>query len=225
MYARGAMADDAEPSGGQPDEYERRYMEGDVAALRARQRMPRWVRGLTLAWLVAALVGNGYVLREFWRWRDQPGALGALALLAAVTALGVVLTLLGTLTDHCLRVALTPTHLRAHKGLRTQDIPLAAITAVDVGEARGREGPTLRGALMRREEILMMFGATKRLRVAWRDERGRARTTWVLFDEAPVFARRIEALLAGTSGVRVTVDDAEEAPEPAATVKNATKRR
>ena len=201
------MADDADPPGAPPDDYERRYMDGDVASLRARQRMPRWVHGLTLAWLVVALAGNGYVLLELWRWRDQPGAFGALLVLAAVTALGAASMLSGVLLGHCLRVTLTPTHLRAHRGLSTRDIPLAAITAVDVGEASGRGGPTLRGTLTRREEILMMFGATKRLRVAWRDERGRARTTWVLFDEAPAFARRIGALLAGTTGVRVSAGE------------------
>lgn len=221
------MADDAELSGGLPDDYERRYMEGDVASLRARQRVPGWVHGAMLLWLVAVLAGNGYLLLEFWRWRDQPGAMGALLLLAALTAIGVTSALSGTLLGLCLRVTLTPTHLRAHRGLVTCDIPLAAITAVDAGEARGGGGPTLLGALARREEVLAMIGATKRLRVAWRDPLGRARTTWVQFDEAPAFARRIEALLAGGTGVRVTPDEAvgEGAPAAAHGEEAAAKRR
>lgn len=220
------MADDPEPSGGPPDDYERRYMEGDVAVLRARQRMPRWGHALLAAMLTLGLAAGAPGLYNLWVSRADPWAWSAFVVFAALFASGVAVTAVMALADHCLRVALTPTHLLVHRGLVTEAIPLAAVTSVAADGARERRGgPTLLGALLRREVIFAMLGAKKQLRVAWRDARGRARTTWIQFDEAPAFARRIEARRAGPTGVRVTADGAEEVPEPAAAAKLAAKRR
>jgi len=208
------MADDAELTSAPPDEYERRYMDGDAAILRARQRMPRWSHALLLAILTLGLAAGAPGLYQLWSSRADPWAWTAFVFFAALFASGGAVTTVMALADHCLRVALTPTHLHVHRGLVTEAIPLAAVTSVAAEDARERRGgPTLVGALSRREAIFAMPGAARQLRVAWRDARGRARTTWVQFDEAPTFARRIGALLAGTTGVRVTAGgEAEEAP-------------
>jgi hypothetical protein len=152
----------------------------------------------------AAVIATN-TLRILWEHRDEPWAVTLLALFAAWIAVYTLFMLLGGLASHVLRVALTPTQLHVHHGVVAQVVPLEAVTAVTVDRARPR--PSLLGALLRRERVFTVAGGAATLRVAWRDARGRARTTWVQFDAAPAFARRIEALTQEGTGVRVAADD------------------
>ena len=151
------------------------------------------------------------VLAWLWESIHVPGFSTAFALLSAYLAVLVVFGLLAAIVDHVTRVVLTPSHLRVHRGLWEDDIQLGAIERVRV-EAVSPWLPqvSLLGALLRRERDYMAFGVREALRVEWRTDRGRRKTTWVRFDAAPAFLARIEGLRLGSSGVRVAPEDAAE---------------
>ncbi len=189
-----------------PDEYERRYMDGDRALLRARQRQSRWVPLTALAFMGVAVAVSLPSLLWMWAHRDLPGMALVLTVLASWFALNNVALLLSLLTDHITRVVLTATHLNVHRGLWIDEIPRANIVSVTVESSRWwRPQHTLKGALLRRERSYLTPGVTRALRVEWRDDRGRLRKTWVQFDDAPAFAQALGG--SATQGhVRVALD-------------------
>lgn len=209
------MADDLAATAGAPDEYERRYMEGDRALARARQRMPRWVPLSALAVVAAAFWTVSPTLAWLWRHRDLPGAALALAVVGGWFAVNSAALILALLVDHITRVVVTSTHLRVHRGLWTDDIALASVTAVAVESARWwRPRHTLLGALSRRERSYLTPGSQRALRVEWRDAKGRARKLWVQFDDASMIAERVASQMPARGGVRIeTVPDDDSAAD------------
>jgi hypothetical protein len=198
------MADESDLPLTTPDDYERRYMSADRALLRARQRQPRWVPATALAVMLAAMVISWPSLSFMWARRDVPGIALILAMMVAWFTVNNVALLFALLTDHITRVVLTPSHLLVHRGLWTDEIPLAEVTAAEVESAEWwRPKHTLKGALLRRERSYLTPGVGRALRLEWRDEKGRARKTWVQFNEAGAFASRIASLRGGSTGVRV----------------------
>ncbi len=200
------MAD--ETLAGAPDDYEQRYMDADRAVLRARQRQPRWVPAAALMVMAWALWLAHPTLAWMWAHRDAPGVGVALAVIAGWFAVNNLALLFALLTDHITRVVLTPTHLRVHRGLWADDIALDDLTAASVEEASWwRPKHSLRGAILRRERSYLTPGVNRALRLEWRDARGRARKTWVQFEDAPAFGHRL-AGGARATGVRVAPDEA-----------------
>lgn len=194
-----------------PDDYERRYMDGDRALLRARQRQARWVPGVVLAML--ALVMTHFALTLAWLWQRAATPL-ALAVFVASALYGlfvVATTLLAAVIDHVTRVTLTATHLRVHRGLWADDIPLSAVTRVTAESmSPWSSKATLLGVLLRRERDYASFGVREVLGVEWRDEKGRTRKTWARFEGAEAFRAQIEALRGGATGVRAAAAEAGE---------------
>jgi hypothetical protein len=206
------MADESEPLLSAPDDYEQRYMNAGGALLRVRQRQPRWVPATALAVMLGAMVLSWPSLAFMWSRRDVPGMALVLGVMVAWFAVNNVALLFALITDHITRVALTPSHLLVHRGLWTDEIPLAEVTSVEVEAAQWwRPKHTLKGALLRRERSYLTPGVERALRVEWRDAKGRARKTWVQFHEAHAFASRIASLRGGATGVRVEAAE-EEAP-------------
>ena len=199
------MADEHEPPTSPPDAYERQYMHGDRAVLRARQRQPRWVPATALAVMLLALAASWPSLAWMWAHRGAPGVTVMLLALGSWFAINNVALLLALLTDHITRMVLTPSHLHVHRGLWTDEIALESISAVSVESSRWwRPKHTLRGALLRRERSYLTPGVERALCLEWRDAKGRAKKTWIQFEAAGAFASRIEALTAKTTGVRVS---------------------
>jgi uncharacterized membrane protein len=193
------MADDAAP-----DEYERRYMDGDRAILRARQRQAAWVPALVLAMLLAVMAHFGFALAWLWQRAATPFAMAVFVASVFYGLFVVMTTLVAALIDHVTRITLTATHLRVHRGLWADDIPLAAITRVTAERmSPWTSKATLAGVILRRERDYASFGVREVLGVEWRDEKGRARKTWARFEGAETFRARIEALLGAPTGVRV----------------------
>ena len=205
-----------EPIARPPDEYERKYMDADRAVMVA------WVRQrLELRLGLTALVGGmaAVNLAQFleiaprlWALRHQaPLVVGAIFGMYSIFALLIMSYPISELIGAVTRVVLTPTHLRVHRGLGATDVPLGAITDVAV-ERTARWFPTLPalGGLLRRDVVYQSFRTKEALRVAWRDERGRARRVWVYLDQAEALRERIEALRGGATGVRVEAVEAEE---------------
>ncbi len=205
------MADETDAPLAPPDEYERRYMQGDRASLRSRQRQPRWVPALALAVMLSATALVWPSLAFLWARRDLPGmGLFVTGLIAWFAANNLAL-LFALLTDHITRVALTPSHLIVHRGLWTDEIPLSEVTAVEVESARWwQPRHTLKGALLRRERSYLTPGVDRALRVEWRDAKSRDRKVWVQFGDAAAFASRIGSMRGGATGVRVEPDHGSE---------------
>lgn len=204
MVRSAAMADvDA------PDDYERRFMDGDRALLRARQRQAAWVPGVVLALLLAVMANFAVTLAWLWQRAATPLALAVFVESALYGLFVVATTLLAAVIDHVTRVTLTATHLRVHRGLWADDIPLAAVTRVTAEEmSPWTSKATLAGVILRRERDYASFGVREVLAVEWRDERGRARKTWARFAGAEAFRARIEGLRGGATGVRVATEEA-----------------
>jgi hypothetical protein len=134
--------------------------------------------------------------------RDVPGRLRRLV---------VATTLLAAVIDHVTRVTLTATHLRVHRGLWADDIPLSAVTRVTAESmSPWSSKATLLGVLLRRERDYASFGVREVLGVEWRDEKGRTRKTWARFEGAEAFRAQIEALRGGATGVRAAAAEAGE---------------
>jgi hypothetical protein len=154
----------------------------------------------------------------------------ALRPIGLVMAAWMALQLLGSgfalLIDFVTRAVLTPTHLRVHRGLWTDDVPLSAITeAAVVDVSRWVPAVSIAGALLRRERDYLDWGDGGALRVSWRDEKGRARRIWVRLDEAELFLSRIESLREGdVTGVRAAADEALVDARDADVATNATTR-
>lgn len=209
MVRSAAMADvDA------PDDYERRFMDGDRALLRARQRQAAWVPGVVFTLLLAVMANFVVTLAWLWQRAVTPLALAVFVASALYGLFVVATTLLAAVIDHVTRVTLTATHLRVHRGLWADDIPLAAVTRVTAEEmSPWTSKATLAGVILRRERDYASFGVREVLAVEWRDEKGRARKTWARFAGAEAFRARIEGLRGGATGVRVAADDTGEAGE------------
>lgn len=206
--------------GAGPDDYERRYMDGDRAILRARQRQAAWVPAVVLT-MLAAVMAN-FVLTLVWLWQRAatPLARGVFVASLLYGVFVVITTLVAGVIEHITRVTLTASHLRVHRGLWADDIPLAAITQV----AAERMSPwsskaTVLGVILRRERDYASFGVREVLAVEWTDAKGRARKTWARFEGTEAFRAQIEALRGGASGVRVASAEGEgegaEAPAEA----------
>lgn len=198
-----------------PDEFERRYMDADRALVRVRRRQPRWARVAMLAvvvWWVAQLVP---VLMLLWRLMHLPGALwtalGYALYLLACTALMVT----GFLGGLAARVVLSPSHLRVQQALLLIEIPVSSVRAVSVERVGWRAPGSLWGNLRLREQSYGFPWEKQALKVAWVDDKGRDRVTWVRTDAAESFRRELSALLAGgeVTGLRVATDDVDVANE------------
>lgn len=183
-------------------------MEGDRAVLRARQRQSRWVPMLGVTLLALYLVFAWPVLAWAWSVRAYPGAQMVLAYFVAAMSFNVGVTLFSLLAHHITRVVLTATHLHVHRGLRTDDIALDAITEVRSEEARVGPQHTLWGALTRREWTYVSYGAKRTLRIVYRGAKGRARTVWVQLDDADAVAAQLAPRRGTGTGVRA-VSEAE----------------
>jgi hypothetical protein len=193
-----------------PDDYERRYMDGDRAVLRARQRQAPWVPAVVLLLLLGVMANFVVTLAWLWQRAATPLALFVFTASALYGMFVVATTVLAAIIDHVTRVTLTETHLRVHRGLWADDIPLAAITAVSAEQmSPWTSKATLLGVLLRRERDYASFGVREVLGVEWRDAKGRARKTWARFEGAEAFRAQIEALRGGATGVRVASDEGE----------------
>ena len=194
---------------GEPDDYERRFMDADHAVIRARQRQPRWMVLLLLAQIAVTGLAVLPALSELWQHRGVGPMTGMLVAVVAAFAVSTMAMSLGTLLNHLTRVVVTPTHLRVHRGVFTQTVALDAITGVGADalpwwHARG----VTRRRLTGHEMVVVHAGSRAALRVDWRDDRGRDRTTWFQFDAAAEVCAALEQLLAPRTGVRVDAADA-----------------
>lgn len=187
-----------------------------VAMVRVRQRL-----GVRLAFAAPALVLSvvyaaqlTFLVPRLWAIRHAL-PLHVLLMLAAVLSLPLFMALLwmpfGELLDAVTRVVLTPTHLRVHRGLFATDVPLDAVTGVAVERTKGwfPAVPTLRG-LARLDHVYQSFRTKESLRVEWLDAKGKTHRVWVYLDEAAALKERIGSLRAGSTGVRVDVDAADD---------------
>lgn len=192
-----------------PDEYELRYMDGEHALARVRQRQPRWFAAV-LVGVVALLIASMAPLL-LWMSRTPAGRTQAI-FFSVVYALEFLSLFPALIVGHITRAVVTPTHLRVHQGLRRADVPLAAITALSVEPVRRwRSHGTLRGRLLRREHAFVNFSARRCLRVEWRSASGRTKTLFAQLDEAPALCALLASLTAGRTGVRVEADAAADA--------------
>ena len=203
--------DDA-PTTRPPDEYERRYMDADRALVIARVRQLLWLR-LTFAAIIAVLVVVNVqqlmiIVPRLWDLRHvAPLAVAAFfAVYIPLWLLPVqwfpVAELIGAVT----RVVLTPTHLRVHRGFRTTDVPLEAVTGVTVEQTQ-RWFPS---RVSWRDAVYQSFRTKDSVRVEWVDAKGRPRRLWVYLDEADALRDRIERARGGGTGVRIDVGAEEE---------------
>ena len=191
-----------------PDDYERRYMDGDRAVLRARQRQAPWVPTVVFMLLLGVMTNFAVTLAWLWQRAATPLAMFVFTASALYGMFVVATTVLAAIIDHVTRVTLSATHLRVHRGLWADDIPLAAITAVSAEEmSPWTSKATLLGVLLRRERDYASFGVREVLGVEWRDEKGRARKTWARFEGADAFRAEIEARRGGATGVRVAAEE------------------
>ncbi len=193
---------------GEPDDYERRFMDADRAVLRVRQRQPRWMVLLLLGQIAVTALAVLPALSELWLHRGVGPMTGMLVAVVATFAVSTMLMALGALLNHLTRVVVTPTHLRVHRGVLTQDLALETITGVGFDalpwwHARGLTRRRLTG----RDMVIVHAGSRGALRVDWRDDRGRDRTTWFQFDAAEEVCVALEKVLAQRSGVRVDATD------------------
>jgi hypothetical protein len=177
-------------------------MDGDRALLRVRRWMPRTVRVSMLAFLAGMFLACAVMLQPLIASPTLRVVGLTMAVWMAVQLMGSIFALL---LDFVTRAVLTPSHLRVHRGLWTDDIALEAVTDVSVVEVnRWLPASSLAGMLFRRERDYLDWGDGDALRVSWRDERGRARRIWVRMHEAHAFLLRIEAQRRGAAtGVRV----------------------
>ena len=102
------------------------------------------------------------------------------------------------------------THLRVHRGLWADDVPLAAITRVSAERmSPWSSKATVVGVLLRRERDYASFGVREVLAVEWVDAKGRPRKTWARFEGTEAFRAQIEALRGGATGVRAVPREEE----------------
>jgi hypothetical protein len=157
-------------------------------------------------------VMTNFAVTLAWLWQRAATPLAMLVFTASALygMFVVATTVLAAIIDHVTRVTLTATHLRVHRGLWADDIPLAAIIAVSAEEmSPWSSKATLLGVLLRRERDYASFGVREVLGVEWRDEKGRARKTWARFEGADGFRAEIEARRGGATGVRVAEEERE----------------
>lgn len=212
----GRSVDDA-PTTRAPDEYERRYMDADRALVIARVRQLLWLR-LAFAAAIAVLVVVNVqqlmiIVPRLWELRHvAPLAVAAFfAVYIPLWLLPVLWFPVAELIGAVTRVVLTPTHLRVHRGFRTTDVPLEAVTGVAVEQTR-RWFPS---RLSWRDAVYQSFRTKDSLRVEWTDAKGRPRRLWVYLDEAEALRERVERARGGDTRVRIDVE--AEADEEAAT--------
>lgn len=198
--------DDA-PTTRPPDEYERRYMDADRALVIARVRQILWLR-LTFAAIIAVLVVVNVqqlmiIVPRLWDLRHvAPLAVAAFfAVYIPLWLLPVLWFPVAELIGAVTRVVLTPTHLRVHRGFRTTDVPLDAVTGVTVEQTQ-RWFPS---RVSWRDAVYQSFRTKDSVRVEWVDAKGRPRRLWVYLDEADALRDRIERAGGGGTGVRVDV--------------------
>lgn len=203
--------DDA-PTTRPPDEYERRYMDADRALVIARVRQLLWLR-LTFAAIIAVLVVVNVqqlmiIVPRLWDLRHvAPLAVAAFfAVYIPLWLLPVLWFPVAELIGAVTRVVLTPTHLRVHRGFRTTDVPLEAVTGVTVEQTQ-RWFPS---RVSWRDAVYQSFRTKDSVRVEWVDAKGRPRRLWVYLDEADALRDRIERARGGGTGVRIDVGAEEE---------------
>jgi hypothetical protein len=167
-----------------PDEFERQYLGGDEAVHREK-RISRGTFG-GLAALSGGLGLLGTLSLAAFASGDPQGLGGALILggLAAMNAFLAV-------TLSVARVAVTPRDIRFMVGLRSRVVPMSAIGETSVGTL---DPKTLRNDVAAdRAEMASIFSSIGGyVRLAWTDETGRARVSWIGSDQPEVLRAAIE---------------------------------
>jgi hypothetical protein len=186
------------------DAFERGYLEGDQAVHREKR-----VSRTTFRWMTVLAAGNGALaLLSLGAFASgDPEGLGGAMIMGGLSAMTLFLAVALSVS----RTVVTPRALHCMIGVRTRTIPLASIQTTSLGKVNAA---TLRTDVAKDgAELSAFYGGDPYVRVAWTDEKDRARVTWIGSDDASALMVAIDRASSAATTRVAEVDEGVEAPE------------